>query len=792
MTFASLTFSRPDGLLPLSLALAAVAALLAWSYRSMPGGRLRWACLGLKLVGLAALAACLLEPLWTGLRARPGANLFAVVADNSRSLQVRDAGDARTRGEGLRELLDPGRSAWPGKLAEGFDVRRYAFDARIQNVRDFAELDFTGRSSAIGAALRGLAERSKGRPLAGILLFTDGNATDIRGALPELAGVPPVYPVVLGRRDAVKDISLRQVTVSQTVFEDAPVTVQADVISAGFGGEKVLARLRDRTGKLMGEQTVRGRADGEGAALRFNLKPEKTGVSFYQLRVGTASEIDRGGAVTNSAEATLANNARVVVADRGQGPFRVLYVAGRPNWEFKFLNRAVAEDDQVQMVGLIRIAKREPKFEFRGRAGETSNPLFRGFGDQTREATERYDQPVLTRLNTRDEVELRSGFPRTAEELYGYQAVIIDDLEAEFFTPEQALLLQKFVSERGGGFLMLGGMESFQEGRYQRTPIGDMLPVYLDRAESVHPAGPLKFGLAREGWLQPWARVRDNESDERTRIDGMPGFEVFNPVHGVKPGASVVATVADAAGKEHPALVIQRFGRGRTAALPVGDVWRWGMKDPASRADMDKSWRQLVRWLISDVPERVELSVEPVPDDADGAVRLQVRVRDPKYQPVDDAAVGITVEPVVFDAEPATGAAGPMRLQAEASSAEPGLYEATYVPRLSGGFKATAGATNSMGGEIGRDEAGWSSDPAAEEFRSLMPDLARMEEIAQRTGGEVIPADTLDAFVAGLPTRRAPVMEAWSQPLWHTPWGFALALVCLVGEWGLRRWKGMP
>ena len=236
----------------------------------MPGGRLRWACLGLKLVGLAALAACLLEPLWTGLRARPGANLFAVVADNSRSLQVRDAGDARTRGEGLRELLDPGRSAWPGKLAEGFDVRRYAFDARIQNVRDFAELDFTGRSSAIGAALRGLAERSKGRPLAGILLFTDGNATDIRGALPELAGVPPVYPVVLGRRDAVKDISLRQVTVSQTVFEDAPVTVQADVISAGFGGEKVLARLRDRTGKLMGEQTVRGRADGEGAALRFN------------------------------------------------------------------------------------------------------------------------------------------------------------------------------------------------------------------------------------------------------------------------------------------------------------------------------------------------------------------------------------------------------------------------------------------------------------------------------------------------------------------------------------------
>ena len=70
----------------------------------------------------------------------------------------------------------------------------------------------------------------------------------------------------------------------------------------------------------------------------------------------------------------------------------------------------------------------------------------------------RGDQPVLTRLNTKDEIELRNGFPSKAEELFSYQAVILDDLEAAFFTPDQAGLLQRFVSERGGGLLMLGGM----------------------------------------------------------------------------------------------------------------------------------------------------------------------------------------------------------------------------------------------------------------------------------------------------------------------------------------------
>ena len=792
MYFASLTLSGSNWLLPAGGILVAALVILAWSYRTATTGQLRWVCLSLKLLGVAALAFCLLEPLWTGQRARPGANLFAVVADNSQGMQIHDAGEARSRGEGMRELLDPGRANWPAQLAGDFELRRYLFDARLQNTRDFAELNFDGRSSAIGSALRTLAERYKGRPLAGVLLFTDGNATDIHGALPDLAGLPPVYPVVIGRRDAVKDISLQQVAVSQTVFEDAPVSVQAEVTTAGFSGQKVVAQLRDRAGKTVSEQTVRGRGEGEATALRFQVKPEKPGVSFYQLCVGTEDEIGRGVNATNSAEATLLNNSRVIVADRGQGPFRILYVAGRPNWEFKFLNRAVADDDQVQLVGLIRIAKREPKFEFRGRAGETGNPLFRGFGDQTREAAERYDQPVLTRLNTRDEVELRSGFPRTAEELYGYQAVIVDDLEAEFFAPEQAQLLQKFVSERGGGFLMLGGMESFQQGQYQRTPIGDMLPVYLDRPDESAVRGPMKFSLAREGWLQSWARVRDNEADERTRLDEMPKFEVMNLVREVKPGASIIATAADESGKEHPALAVQRFGRGRTGALMVGDVWRWGMKDAAAHADMDKAWRQLLRWLIADVPNRVDLTAEPQPDDPNGAVRLQVRVRDAKYQPLDNAAVSVAVEPVLFDAAPGAPAGGPLRLQAEPSLSEPGLYETTYVPRLTGGFKATASVTNSTGGEVGRAEAGWSTDLGAEEFRSLVPNVALLESIARKTGGEVIAAGKLDEFVRSLPTRRAPVMEAWSQPLWHTPAMFALALACLVAEWGLRRWKGLP
>jgi hypothetical protein len=299
------------------------------------------------------------------------------------------------------------------------------------------------------------------------------------------------------------------------------------------------------------------------------------------------------------------------------------------------------------------------------------------------------------------------------------------------------------------------------------------------------------MNLTKEGLLQPWARLRDNELDEKKRLESMAPFQVLNRVREVKPGASTVAMVSDESGNTYPALVVQRFGRGRTAALTLGDVWHWGLHDSESHHDMDKGWRQLMRWLVTDVPGRVELTAEAGSEDANGAVLLQVRARDAKFQALDNAGVTIEIQPVLFDS-PVGPATNSIRLPAEASDKEPGVYQATYLPRSTGGYKATAYVTNSVGAEVGRAEAGWSTDLAAEEFRSLTPNTELLEAIARKTGGEIIRANQLDDFARGLPHRHAPVMDSWTTPLWHTPWMFAFAFACFISEWGLRRWKGMP
>lgn len=822
MVLGNIVFSGQDWLVPAILWFVAAAALLGFSYwRLNSPRRVKQVCVVLKILGFALLLLCLLEPLWTERRAKPGANVFAMLADNSQGMQIRDHGADESRGEELLHLLVDEPAPWRDELESQFQTRRYLFDTRLHGIKSFGDLRFDGRASGMASALKALSQRYEGQPLAGVLLFSDGNATDLGDGEIDLSGLPPIYPVVSGTDVPVRDVSIRSVALSETAFEDAPVTITADLDVAGFAGGKVSAKLvpawegeaseegeseaASSSSFELEEQIQAVDSDQATLSFRFQFRPVDSGVSFYQLQVGLNEPPDEGTGDGDEpldfSEATLANNQRVLVIDRSGGPYRILYVAGRPNWEYKFLNRALYEDDQVQLVGLIRVAKRAPKFEFKGRRGETSNPLFRGF-DKQDDLTEQYDQPVLTRLNIRDETELVGGFPKRAEDLYEYTAVIVDDLESSFFTMDQMSLLQKYVSERGGGFLALGGYDSLVDGGYRETPVGAMLPVYLDRASETEPLGPVRLGITREGMLEPWVRLRPTENQELERLDSMTSFKVFSQVGDPKPGATVLLSATEeATGDEYPGLVAQRYGRGKTAALMVGDMWRWQMRDQAQTGEQGKAWRQLIRWLIADAPEQIEMSVDRVPMDANQAVSIGVRVKDKKFWPTENATVQLAVRSLTLDTprdgvdsnlrQATTFSTNVVHMVAEPSPEEVGLYEAVYIPRETGGYAVEASVTDMNGLTVGTAEAGWSSDPASEEFRSLTPDKALMEKIARQTGGEVVEASALLDFVKGLPARQVPVTEEFTSPMWHTAWLFALAIACFVAEWGVRRTRGL-
>ncbi|MFO0952794.1 MAG: hypothetical protein U0835_16920 [Isosphaeraceae bacterium] len=116
----------------------------------------------------------------------------------------------------------------------------------------------------------------------------------------------------------------------------------------------------------------------------------------------------------------------------------------------------------------MRIARRQPKFDF-DPATRKSSKLYTGFDNPDEETAERGRPAPCSSAWAPRTRPSRDGFPETAEELFRYHAVILDDLEAAFFCQDQAHAFARFVSQRGGGLLMLGGPDSFSDSRYDRA-----------------------------------------------------------------------------------------------------------------------------------------------------------------------------------------------------------------------------------------------------------------------------------------------------------------------------------
>ena len=80
-----------------------VGGLLWWGYGgNVAVAKVRAVAISLKFCGFALLVICLLEPLWRDRSPKPGANLLAVVVDESRSLQILESDLEGSRAQQLK------------------------------------------------------------------------------------------------------------------------------------------------------------------------------------------------------------------------------------------------------------------------------------------------------------------------------------------------------------------------------------------------------------------------------------------------------------------------------------------------------------------------------------------------------------------------------------------------------------------------------------------------------------------------------------------------------------------
>lgn len=95
------------------------------------------------------------------------------------------------------------------------------------------------------------------------------------------------------------------------------------------------------------------------------------------------------------------------------------------------------------------------------------------------EGESRYLVSAMEKEGIRLDVRAPEGLPESLQELAGYDGIILSDIPAHRIGEARMTAMRDYVEKLGGGFIMIGGMNSFGVGGYYRTPIEEVLPVKL-------------------------------------------------------------------------------------------------------------------------------------------------------------------------------------------------------------------------------------------------------------------------------------------------------------------------
>jgi hypothetical protein len=346
-------------------------------------------------------------------------------------------------------------------------------------------------------------------------------------------------------------------------------------------------------------------------------------------------------------------------------------------------------------------------------------------------------------------------------------------------------MISEFVSERGGSILFLGGRRSFTEGGYAGTPIADLMPVVLEADPDPSYYRELKVTPTRAGASHAALQLDRDPALSLQRWETLPELSTFNRLTRLKPGATpLLIGTGPGVSPEQIVLAYQRYGRGLSLALPIQDSWIWQMHAdiPLEDETHETLWRQLLRWLVNEVPGQVTLHASAEPAAIDHPVELQADVRDAGFRRINDALVSALIE---------APDGSSMELPLRSTRRNEGEYLASYLPAGQGIHQIRLRAERD-GEEIASGTLALAATEDDGEFFTAQMRAPLLRRIADETGGRFYPLAEVHRLADDVQYSGSGITRMESYDLWDMPIIFLLIIGLIGAEWTFRRLRGLP
>lgn len=389
----------------------------------------------------------------------------------------------------------------------------------------------TDSDTQLLTALRQVSSRFGRRPPAGLVLFSDGRARDEAG-VEQLAAQfarlkVPVHVVPVGDTAKGGDVAIVACVVPPRARRFAEVEVQVFLRSYGYDGRRCEVSLTapsnvegepDRSLSPVVPVTLHDGFQSVGLSFRTDAKTRK-----LQVAVSTLPD-----------EVSTTNNMFKAEVQIDRTKIRVLYIEG--------------SSQPLQPV------QRGERYEVRGPYSDLQQALIEDEDIECVVLHAPYGRNRLMRVTEAGGVTTARGFPETVAELSAFDAIILSDVGVDSFTEQQLGWLEKWIGQRGGGLLMVGGQRSFAAGNWDDTPLAAMLPIEMRSDNDWLPGTQVSVLPDSQAMSHPlWTIVADEQLN-RDIIGKFPSFFGANRWSGVKPNLTRVLAMSNLTAADAPAL----------------------------------------------------------------------------------------------------------------------------------------------------------------------------------------------------------------------------------------------
>jgi hypothetical protein len=468
------------------------------------------------------------------------------------------------------------------------------------------------QASRLGEEIVRQLRAQRARPLAAIVVLTDG-VTTVGRSLEEAAEYArrknvPLFCLGIGDTVPSRDAEVREVLADRTAFLGDLVHVDVMVAGKELDGETLKVQLfRKGESEPLDTQSVAAPLAGQTTMQRLSFRPTQLGEESMIVRVQPLRE-----------EVNLTNNSQLFRIDIRDETIRVLYIQGYPSPDFRFLKMSLQRK--------------------------------RKLSDMTQSAVE------LTTI----QLEAETGYelsdstatvslPMELEQLAEFDVILLGDVPTRRLPAEFQQALLAFVSQRGGGLVLLCGPRHSPQN-FVHSALASLFPFHLDTAKPCSEAAVAKRGVHIRptliGMQQPAILLASNHKDAAVYWKSMPPLRWFIHAQRVRPGAHAWIEV-HAPGLSFdgaPLVLSQYIGAGRVVAHLTDESYRWS-RHANGEFGYENYWMQLLRYLgrskMIGEQDSIVLSSDKEVFDYQEQVTLRVRFFDSKWIPQDDHAVRV-------------------------------------------------------------------------------------------------------------------------------------------------------